>query len=76
MGQTRKGVVKNIADFGAFIDLGGLMRGDARRVASDRSRTSRVVRRITDSPPERWKGTRAVWIQALQRSAMLIARLC
>lgn len=24
VGQTRKGVVKNIADFGAFIDLGGL----------------------------------------------------
>ncbi len=24
VGQTRKGIVKNIADFGAFIDLGGL----------------------------------------------------
>ena len=24
VGQIRKGVVKNIADFGAFIDLGGL----------------------------------------------------
>src|SRR3990172_7689845 len=24
VGQVRKGVVKNIADFGAFIDLGGL----------------------------------------------------
>jgi small subunit ribosomal protein S1 len=24
IGQTRKGIVKNIADFGAFIDLGGL----------------------------------------------------
>jgi small subunit ribosomal protein S1 len=24
VGQTRKGVVKNIADFGAFVDLGGI----------------------------------------------------